>query len=133
MLITTCTNSRDPVFANDACARIAIETLYSIQHYYPFFLYGFVIMPDHCHFLLRVPEGGSISKIMNVYKRAVTFNLGMKYVWQKRFHMRLVNNVPEALRYVHANPVKKGLCKIAEEYRWSSACGRWDVMELALM
>ena len=102
MLVTTNTNHRDPVFANPACARIVIKTLYGIQHFYPFFLYGFVVMPDHCHFLLRVPEGGSISKIMNVYKRAVTFNLGIKYVWQARFHIRIPDDPLAILRYVHA-------------------------------
>ena len=133
MLVTTCTNSRDPVFADSACARIAVETLYSIQDFYPFYLYGFVIMPDHCHFLLRMPEGGSVSKMMNVYKRAVTFNLGIKYIWQARFHIRMPHDPIAALQYVHRNPVKKNLCMTPEDYPWSSASGKWDVAELGCL
>jgi REP element-mobilizing transposase RayT len=90
-------------------------------------------MPDHCHFLLTIPGGGSISKVMNVYKRAVTFNLGMKDVWQPRFHMRLIDDPLSALHYIHENPVKKNLCFLSQEYPWSSASGKWDVAEFGCL
>ncbi len=129
MLITTNTYRRVPVFKDPAAARIAIETLYVVQELYPFFLYGFVMMPDHCHFLLRVPEGGSISKIMNLYKRDVRFNIG-KPIWQNRFHMRIIDNGAGALEYIHQNPVRSNLCAHAEDYPWSSASGRWQIHSL---
>ncbi len=66
--MTTNVKDRKPIFRNDAYAREAIETLYRVQESYPFMLYAFVIMPDHCHFLLQIPDGGSLSKMMNVYK-----------------------------------------------------------------
>jgi len=130
MFITTNMEKRKPVFSEPACARIAVETLYGIQQFYPFFLYGFVIMPNHIHLLLRVPDGGSVSKTIGVYKRAVTFNIGRGPLWQRRFHMRIPHDPLGALRYIHMNPVKAGLCSSPEEYPWSSASGRWDVMEL---
>lgn len=133
MFITTNIKDGKPVFTDPACARIAVETLYSIQNYYPFFLYGFVIMPNHIHLLLRIPEGGSISKTIGAYKRAVTFNIGRGPIWQKRFYLKKPESALPVLRYIHRNPVKAGLCALPGEYPWSSASGRWDIAELVTM
>ncbi len=132
MFITTNLEKRRPIFSDPACARIAAETLYSIQDFYPFFLYGFVIMPDHVHVLLRIPEGESISKTIGLYKRAVTFNIGKGPLWQSRFHIRMPDDPAGTLHYIHMNPVKAGLCTSPEEYSWSSASGRWEVEDLLL-
>ena len=131
MFITTNMQDRKKVFANPAHARMAVETLYSIQDFYAFFLYAFVIMPDHIHLLLKIPEGGSVSKTMLAYKRAVSFNIGQRPIWQSRFHIKIVDGRSTAIkRYIHMNPVKAGLCAFSYEYPWSSACGRWDIQEL---
>jgi putative transposase len=127
MFLTTVTKNRQEYFSNPAAARIAVETLYTIQDFYPFFLHAFVIMPDHCHFLLRIPEGGSISKTMGVYKRAVAFNVGRGPLWQSRFDCRMPDNIYGTIDYIHNNPVVAGLCEIPEEYPWSSASGKWDI------
>ena len=131
MFITTNIRHRRRIFADPACARIAIEVLYDIQEFYPFFLFGFVVMPDHCHFLLRIPDEGFISKMMNIYKRAVAFNIGQGPIWQSSFHIRIPDNPQEALAYIHRNPVQSGLSALPEGYPWSSASGKWDVMDLA--
>lgn len=131
MLVTTITKSRLPIFSDAACARTAIETLYNIQNHYPFFLYAFVIMHDHCHILLNVPEGGSISKIMHAFKRATAFNIGKGPIWQSRFHIRIIENIDNAIKYIHQNPLRKRLCEYERNYPWSSASGKWDVMELS--
>lgn len=130
MFITTNTQGRVRIFANPACARIAAETLYSIQDFYPFFLFAFVIMPDHIHLLLNMPEGSSISKMMGIYKRAVAFNIGQGPIWQSRFHIKYPKSIGNIMRYIHENPVKAGLCNHSTDYPWSSASGRWDLASL---
>lgn len=125
MFITTNTEDCKQHFANDAHAREAIETLYRVKQRHPFHIYGFVIMPDHCHFLLSVPKPGSISKIMNVYKSGLTFNTGIPKIWQARFHMALPKNPEVALKYIHMNPVEAGFVERTEDYRWSSASHLW--------
>jgi len=128
-LVTTVTARRMTIFADPVHAREAVECLYRVQARHPFFLYGFVIMPDHCHFLVRVPAPQKISTIMNVFKSGMTFNLGIPKLWQSRYHIRSVKNMPEALRYVHLNPIKAGLSDSVTEYLWSSASGKWDITE----
>ena len=131
MFITTNTFNRSPFFADQARAREAVECLYRVQSLYPFFLFGFVIMPDHCHFLLRVDPPLSISTIMNSFKSGLTFDTGIPKLWQSRFHMRVIDHHPEVvLQYIHMNPVKAGLIEQQGKYLWSSASGKWDICQL---
>ncbi|MBI3619206.1 transposase [Candidatus Peregrinibacteria bacterium] len=130
MFITTNLQNRKKVFANPAYAREAVEILYRVQKLHPFFLYGFVIMHEHCHFLLMPPDGGSVSQIMRCYKSGVSHGLGLGPIWQSRFHLRIPHNAAAALRYIHLNPVRVGFVQAAEDYPWSSASGRWEVTDL---
>ncbi|MEI8230192.1 MAG: transposase [Candidatus Peregrinibacteria bacterium] len=133
MLVTTNTRDRRPVFADPVHAREAVEHLYRVQQEMPFCLFGFVIMPDHCHFLVYVPAPATVSECMRTYKMGLTFQIGIGAFWQPRFHIRLVEDSSAALRYIHFNPVKAGLCENPEDYPWSSASGRWDVTELGMV
>ncbi len=89
-------------------------------------------MPDHLHLLLNVPEPNTISKVMNVYKSGLTFQLGIKKIWQPRYFMKIPNNSYGVLQYIHLNPVRKGLVENAADYPWSSACGKWDTSDLII-
>ena len=132
MFVTTNTYQRKKIFKDGTHAREAVECLYRVQQLHPFFLYGFVIMHDHCHFLMEVPVPGSISKIMNSYKSAVVQSIGLQKVWQSRFFLRIPNNNQETLRYIHLNPVRAGYVDEMQDYPWSSASGKWDVRELEI-
>jgi putative transposase len=132
MFITTITKNREPFFAEPSCAREAIDTLYRVQGMYPFFLYGFAIMPDHSHYLIKVPFPNTISQVMHSYKRAVTFACGKGPIWQPRFHVRLLEDPAPALNYIFWNPVKAELCTNPQDYPWSSATGKWDITDLPL-
>ena len=49
--------------------------------------------------------------------------LGAGVFWQKRYYDRNVRDEQEfreKLRYIHRNPVKRGLCGCAAEWKWSS-------------
>ncbi len=46
-----------------------------------------------------------------------------EHFWQKRYYdFNIRNHAPfvEKLRYIHRNPVKRGLCERAEDWEWSS-------------
>ena len=128
--VTTNIKNRRPIFENPVYAREAVETLYRIQELHSFFLHGFVIMPDHCHFLLFVTEEGNLSKMMRQYKSGVAFNIGIGSLWQPRFHSRYPEHASRMLHYIHMNPVRAGLVERPEDYPWSSASGKWDSIGL---
>lgn len=127
MFITTVTHRREPFFMHDGVARIAVEMLYHVKERRPFLLFGFVVMPDHCHFLLKVDWPQKISNVMNIYKSRVAFHAGIGPLWQPRFHMQVPKHLDPALNYIHQNPVRAGLAPSPAHYPWSSASGKWDV------
>jgi len=127
MLITTVTAKRVKIFADSCRAMEAIACLYRVQAIRPFFLYGFVIMPDHCHFLMKVPIPETVAQVMASFKSGVTFDLGLPKVWQSRFHLRVPDYPFQALRYIHSDPVRQGMVDDPRAYPWSSASGKWDV------
>lgn len=128
MLVTTNVAKRRNIFADLICARHAIDTLYRIQSVQPFLLFGFVIMPDHCHLLLNMAVPHRISSMIRSYKLTVGYDMGLKgQLWQSRFHIRFPDNGGKALEYIHLNPVRAGLADTVESYPWSSGSGKWDV------
>lgn len=130
MFVTTNMQNRMPIFENPAYAREAIETLYRVQAIHPFSLFGFVVMLDHCHFLLEVEAPERISTIMNVFKGVTSLNIGQGKIWQPRFRIDMAEHPFVVLRYIHDNPVKAGYCEKPEDYPWSSANKKWNVLPL---
>ncbi|MFH0770306.1 MAG: hypothetical protein V1926_02915 [Candidatus Peregrinibacteria bacterium] len=131
LLITLRTMDAIPVFRNPACAKQAVESLYRIQCFNPFFLFAFVILPAEAHILLRCPEGSFTRRIVQAYYRSVHFELGWT-VWEQNFAWREVEDEQDALHFIHVSPVRKGLCGFPREYPWSSASGRWDISVLPI-
>lgn len=127
VLITVVTRNRTSYLEDATNAREAIALLYRVRVLYPFDLYGFVFMPDHCHLLMRVEAPLTITTVMNSFKTGMFFRVGIPKFWQSRFHVRIARNPRGALRYVYQNPVNAGLVKHPNDYPWSSANRSWDV------
>ena len=82
-------------------------------------------MPEHVHLLLGEPEGGDLSVALQVLKQESSCKLkGMEgQFWQRRyydFHVRTEVKRVEKLRYMHRNPVTRGLVIAPELWDWSS-------------
>jgi putative transposase len=90
---------------------------------------GYVVMPEHFHFLIGEPAKGTPSTLVQLLKQrcAVTFNAesgtrGSRF-WQPRFYdFNVVTHKKrvEKLRYMHNNPVTRGLVNHAQDWEWSS-------------
>jgi putative transposase len=106
-----------------------------------FVVLGYVVMPEHFHLLISEPQQGDPSKVMQLVKQlyaqrvlrrvrrkrnvdqASLRNLEPVHVWQARFYDFNVwteRKRVEKLRYMHRNPVKRGLVTEPEQWRWSS-------------
>jgi len=96
-------------------------------------------MPEHVHILLSEPEKGTLADAIHYLKLSFTkrllsqvnaqkngVNLGHRpqgSFWQKRYYDRNVRRAREftvKLRYLHRNPVKRGLVQKPEDWKWSS-------------
>src|ERR1035437_4751733 len=99
---------------------------------HPFFLYAFVVMPDHLHLLVKVPAPYTISKLVGTFKSSVALNIRVGSLWQERFHLRIAHHPHAARTYIHMNPVLARLVTHPDLYPWSSASGRWDVSPIEI-
>ena len=85
-------------------------------------------MPNHFHLLVEqcsdIPISKLISKICASYSKYVNnkYNL-IGHTFQDCFKAVLIEDNPQLMwtsTYIHMNPVKDGLVKNPEEYKWSS-------------
>jgi putative transposase len=86
-------------------------------------VHGYVVMPDHVHLLVGEPETAALSLAVQMLKQRFSRTRTEEYVWEPRyydFNVRTEEKRIEKLRYMHRNPVKRGLVAEAGEWRWSS-------------
>jgi len=89
-------------------------------------VYSYVVMPEHTHLLVSEPESGTLAQAMQSLKQGVARRLALRAedsFWQARYydfnvwsHRKFI----EKLRYIHRNPVKRGLVAKPEDWEWSS-------------
>ena len=91
-------------------------------------VWAYCLMPNHVHLIL-VPEHedglrAALGEAHRRYTRMVNFREGCRgHLWQERFHSFPMDegHLQACARYVELNPVRAGLVKRAEDWRWSSA------------
>ena len=88
-------------------------------------VYGYVVMPEHIHLLVSESEHSTLADAIKSLKQGVSRRLigDAEHFWQKRyydFNIRDEVQLVEKLRYIHRNPVKRGLCERSEDWEWSS-------------
>ena len=83
-------------------------------------------MPEHVHMLISEPERAKLSLALQMLKQNVARQLreveGGPF-WQARYYDFNVWSEAkriEKLRYIHRNPVRRGLVQRPEDWAWSS-------------
>ena len=142
-----------------------LKVLEQVRQRYVLVVVGYVVMPEHIHLLLSEPQKKNLSVVMQALKLGFArrvlagqrrrrnpsqgnlFEHGPQHVWQKRFYdfnVWTARKRAEKLRYMHENPVRRGLVASPELWRWSSyrayfcgepgpvAVNQWDVLKLKL-
>ena len=138
--ITCSCYARQPWLGNPQRRDRFLRVLEEVRQRYRFVVVGYVVMPEHFHLLIGEPETGTPSIVMQVLKqrfaRQVLTQLRcqrdprqsslwpeQEHVWQRRFYDFNVWSKAkriEKLRYIHRNPVKRGLVQEPEQWTWSS-------------
>ena len=81
---------------------------------YGFFVYGYVVMPEHVHLLVSEPERCTLATAIKAIKQSVArrqVKTG-EHFWQGRyydFNVGTAQKKVEKLKYIHRNPVHRGL------------------------
>jgi len=126
-------NRKADVFRDDSDHKVYIRMMHDACESNHVAVWAYCLMPNHVHHVLVPEDEKSLSRVVKTAHGDYATYLNKKYnlvghAWQGRF-----KSVPldaghcfNAIRYVERNPVKAGLVRRAEEYRWSSAaahCG----------
>jgi len=110
-------------------------------------LWGYVIMPEHVHIVLLPKPEIKTSRILSTIKQSVSkrallwtkqnapdFLKSMEdiqpdgkhhyHFWQRGGgydrNLRSMEDVHEKIQYIHNNPVRRGLTKTPDDWKWSS-------------
>ncbi len=119
---------RAPRLATAAARELFEQTLERVRRWYGFYISGYVVMPEHVHLLMSEPERGEVSLAIQMLKQIVSRKLGTgsaEPFWQRRyydFNVWSEGKFVEKLRYMHRNPVGRGLVDLPEDWAWSSFC-----------
>ena len=100
-----------------------VQVLEEMRLHFALRVYGYVVMPEHVHLLLSEPQHGLLADAMHYLKLSFAKRLGSGVFWQKRYYDRNVRDereFMEKLRYIHRNPVKRGLVMQPGDWKWSS-------------
>jgi len=141
--ITTSCYQRRRVLGTARNRDLFLQVLELVRRRYRFVVVGYVVMPEHIHLLIGEPQRDNPSVVMQALKQGFARRLLARLgrtddprqsslwntaveegrVWQHRFYDFVVFTAEkrvEKVRYMHNNPVKRGLVLEPEQWRWSS-------------
>ena len=128
--VTAKANRGEFILESDVTKEMFLEVLERAKKKYPFILKHFCIMGNHVHLLIKPIKGTDLSALMQwllgVFAKRFNWFFGLiGHVWYDRFKSKIITDYYyflNAFVSISQNPVKAGLCKKAEEYRYS---GLW--------
>ena len=114
--------------------RIAMS---QIKKRYPFEINGIVILPEHLHMMISLPERDSdyplrIRLIKSIFSRQLPCSESISIarqrkkergIWQRRYWEHCIRDEKDYerhLNYIHYNPVKHGYVKKVSDWHYSS-------------
>jgi len=115
---------RRPYFRDPDGCDLFLQCLEDMRRNFEMCVYGYIVMPEHVHLLLSEPPQAKLADAMHYLQLSLAKRLRRDgSFWQKRYHDRNVRDYREftiKLRYLHRNPVKRGLVQSALDWKWSS-------------
>ena len=136
--ITTSCYLRKPLLGGPQARDLFLEVLEQVRRRFRFVVVGYVVMPEHVHLLIGEPQRENPSVVMQALKESFAKKItrisppienrdrwGSRdyHFWQRRFYDFVVFSQRkriEKLRYIHRNPVRRGLVERPEDWEWSS-------------
>jgi putative transposase len=113
-------------------ARDARETfersLETMRRRYHFYVTAYVVMPEHVHLLVSEPRRILLSRAIQALKLSVAVQRPERPFWQPRYYDFNVFSGRKCLekrRYIHRNPVTRGLVERPIDWAWSSFRHWW--------
>jgi putative transposase len=114
---------RLPCLGRPSSRNLFESALERIRRRYSFAVLGYVVMPEHVHLLVNEPRLTTLGRALQALKLSVSVRRNERPFWQPRyydFNVFSSAKTTEKLRYIHRNPVHRGLVEKPEQWPWSS-------------
>jgi REP-associated tyrosine transposase len=119
---------REPLLRTPEVRDLFLTMLEEDRKKFGLSIQGYVVMPEHVHLLMPEPDGCIVfPEVIEERFARKAHELGIvpgdHSAWQDRFYDFNVFTEKkriEKLKYIHRNPVQRGLVEKPEEWRWSS-------------
>ena len=128
-LLTTVTELRRPIFSDFHLGRLVVDQLRQAHNEGIVNSIAWVVMPDHCHWLLELRDKTLGELMCRVKSRSsVTVNQAKQSsgrVWQKGYYDRALrrdDDLKAAARYIIKNPIRARLTTRIGDYPLWDAC-----------
>jgi len=120
-------NQRQKIFHEEKDFLKYLEFLADYKDRYGFWIYAYVLMGNHVHLLIETGQV-PLSKILQGINQRFTMYFNRRYgtvghLFQGRYKAILCDRdayLLSLVKYLHYNPLRAGLVRDPEEYRWSS-------------
>ncbi len=124
-------NRRSVVFHKPADYDAFVEAIGEASRRLPVDLFGYCLMPNHFHLVIRPHADGDLGRWMRwlLTTHALRYHRHYQttgHVWQgryKAFPIQDDDHLTTVLRYVERNPLRAELVARAEHWKWSSLPG----------
>jgi putative transposase len=116
---------RHPLLEAEAAKNTVDAVLEQIRKRHQARIYAYVLMPEHMHLLINEPPSILLAQFLKAVKQVTSRKLrgpGEKF-WQDRYYDSNVHGEKArsaVIRYIHRNPVTRGLVAEPEGWAWSS-------------
>ena len=118
------------IYFVDADQNAFIKVLQEAAELWNIRIAAFCLMSNHYHLLIQTPDG-NLSRGMRHINGVYTQRFNRRHkkegqLFRGRYKAVLVeadSHLLEVMRYIHRNPLRVGMIKSLEEYRWNSHLG----------
>ena len=116
------------IFNQTEDIKFYIKLMYKLLKDYDIKIIAYCIMNNHTHMLVNVKDISELSKYMKRLNIIYAIHYNKKYqrvgyVFRDRFKSEAIKDEKHywtCIKYIYDNPVKAGICKKAEDYKWSN-------------
>ena len=121
--VTFSCHGRQPHLTTPTACKLFEKSLEAMRIRHEFHIFGYVVMPEHVHLLVTEPKHTPLSKALQALKLSVAIKSTQRPFWQRRyydFNVFTTGKHTEKLKYIHRNPVTRGLVEKPEDWPYSS-------------